>query len=54
MYYSSYTNETIITTSILNNYEFFYNMKMAYLLTFSAYFLVFFLVIAIRCVLSYR
>lgn len=46
MYYGSYTNETI--ESYLGSTHFSYQMDFAYLLTLGAYFLLFFLVIAVR------
>ena len=46
MYYGHYTDKLIFSNSTGPSYQ--YNMKISYLLTYGAYFLIYFLVIAIR------
>jgi len=49
MYYGDYTDSLIYTESI-DGVNYYYNMKVAYLFSYTVYFLIFFLVIAFRSV----
>ena len=49
MYYGDYTDAIVASSSTAGAYH-YYNMELAYLFTFGAYFLIYFLVIAVRLV----